>query len=309
MNVKDMRDAFFDGVYDAIEKDKNVVILTADHGAFRLTEIAKEFPQQYLNVGISEQNMISFAGGLAASGKIVYVYSINNFITMRSLEQVNIDLCGMGCHVNLIGVGAGFTYSTDGPTHQGMQDAQAMMTLPGLQVYNVTDDINSKKLATIGYNTPGPKYFRIEKGKYDRLYQEEDIFFDGVKKLKEYNKTVIISTGCMTHTALKVAEKFKDVGVIDIFRIKPINYEKLSLLLQNVQNIITLEESTYSGGLGEKIGFFLAKNNFYKRFLPIAVKDQHCFHYGDRESLHKKYFIDKKSVYNKLKDFLEQEWI
>ena len=73
MNTKDMRDAFFDGIYDVVAKDKNVIVLTADHGAFRLEEIAKDFPKQYLNVGISEQNMISFAGGLATSGKIVYV--------------------------------------------------------------------------------------------------------------------------------------------------------------------------------------------------------------------------------------------
>ncbi len=299
-----MRDAFFDGVYDAVERDKNVVVLTADHGAFRLTEIARDFPDQYLNVGISEQNMVSFAGGLAKSGKIVYVYSINNFITMRSLEQVNLDLCAMNCHVNLIGVGAGFTYATDGPTHQGMQDAQAMMTLPDLQVYNVTDDTNSKKLADMGYSTPGPKYFRIEKGKYERLYENKQDFSSGMEKIKDFDKTVILSTGYMTHTALAVAKKLKNVGVVDIYRIKPINYEKLALLLQNVQNVITLEESTFSGGFGEKIGFFMAKNGLYKRFLPIAVEDQHCYHYGNREMLHKKYFIDEESVYNKINTFL-----
>jgi transketolase len=305
MNIRDMRDAFFDGIYDIIEKDKNVIILTADHGAFRLAEIAKDFPEQYLNVGVSEQNMISFAAGLAVSGKIVYVYSINNFITLRGLEQVNTDLCAMNCHVNLIGVGAGFTYSTDGPTHQGMQDAQAMMTLPNLQVYNVTDDVNSKKLAELSYTVPGPKYFRIEKGKYPRLYNSDDNFLDGLKVLKKVDRSVIIGTGHMIHAALNVADKLKGVGVVDIFRIKPINYKKLSSILQNVQDVITVEECTYSGGLGEKIGFFMAKNGLYKRFLPIAVEDQHCYYYGNRDDLHKKYLIDEENIYNRIKDFLE----
>ena len=120
----DMRDAFFNGVYEVIRDNKDAIILTADHDAFGLSKIEKEFPKQFFNVGISEQNMISVAAGLAKSGKIVYVYSINNFITLRSLEQVNVDLCQMNLNVNLIGVGAGFTYSTDGPTHQGMQDMQ-----------------------------------------------------------------------------------------------------------------------------------------------------------------------------------------
>lgn len=304
MNIKDMRDAFFDGVYDAVAQDKNVIILTADHGAFRLAEIARDFPDQYLNIGISEQNMISFAGGLATSGKIVYVYSINNFIAVRSLEQVSIDLCAMNCHVNLIGVGAGFTYSTDGPTHHGMQDAQAMMTLPRLQVYNVTDDVNSRKLADLGYYESGPKYFRIEKGKYDRLYEEDENLSDGMKKIRDFDETVILSTGYMTHTALKVAKRFKNVGVIDLYRLKPLNYEKLSLLLKNAKNVVSLEEMTCSGGMGEKIGFFMAKKGLYKHFLPIAVDDQYCFHYGSREMLHKKYFIDEESVYNKMRDFL-----
>ena len=306
MNIKDMRDAFFDGIYEAVKNDKNVLVLTADHGAFRLAEIQRDFPEQYLNVGISEQNMVSVAGGLAQAGKVVYVYSINNFITLRSLEQVNIDICGMNCHVNLVGVGAGFTYATDGPTHQGMQDAQAMMTLPNLQVYNVTDDINSAKLAEMGYSLSGPKYFRIEKGKYDRLYKSSDDVRDGVKIIKPYSQTVILSTGYMTHTALKVANKLTDVGVIDVFRIKPLNYEKLSELLHNVENVVSLEEGTYSGGFGEKIGFFMASHGLYKHFLPIAVEDQHCYYYGTREGLHKKYLIDEKSVYKRIKQFLEK---
>ena len=112
----DMRDAFFDKLYEYIAKDKNVLILTADHGAFGLQKIEKDYPSQYYNVGISEQNMISVASGLALTGKKVYVYAINNFVTLRAIEQINIDICSMNLDVNIIGVGAGFTYGTDGPT-------------------------------------------------------------------------------------------------------------------------------------------------------------------------------------------------
>jgi transketolase len=308
METVDMRDAFFNGLYDIISQNKNALVLTADHGAFGLTKIEKDFPDQFLNVGIAEQNMISFAAGLASTGKVVYVYSINNFISMRSLEQVNLDLCAMNSHVNLIGVGAGFTYSTDGPTHQGMQDAQAMMTLPGLQVYNVTDEVNSNALAHLGYNTPGPKYFRIEKGKNNKIYDSSFNILDGVSSIGSVNtSTLILSTGIMTHTALSVAKKLNQlsIGVVDVYRIKPLNEDKILNLIEKVDNVITLEECTYSGGLGEKIGFLLAKNNKYRYFLPIAVDDQHCFHYGDRPRLQKKYSLDENSIIAKIKNFLE----
>ena len=302
----DMRDAFFNVIYNNVKKDKNVFVMTADHGAFGLSIIEKEFPDQFLNVGIAEQNMISTAAGLAKCGKIVYAYSINNFITLRSLEQVNIDLCAMNLHVNLIGVGAGFTYSTDGPTHQGMQDMQAMMTLPNLSVYNVTDEINSEKLATLSYDVVGPKYFRIEKGQKKRLYHPTDQFYNGLCKLVPSETTYILSTGFMTSVAARIADRVKGIGVIDIYRVKPIDEERVISIVENAKNIITLEESTFSGGLGEKIAFILMKRGLKCNFLPIAVKDQHCYSYGTREMLHKQYSIDEETVYNKIINFVKQ---
>jgi len=299
----DMRDAFFQSVYDCVKKDKNVIVITADHGAFGLTKIQNDFPKQYLNVGIAEQNMISLAAGLAACGKIVYVYSINNFISLRSLEHVNLDLCSMELHVNLVGVGAGFTYSTDGPTHQGMQDLQAMSVLPNLQIYNVTDEINSYNLGKMGYIKPGPKYFRIEKGKNPRIYSDDD-FTDGLKKIIHSNETLIISSGFMTHTAIKVSSMLKNVGVVDVYRVKPLNEKMLVNIVNSVKNIVVLEEATYSGGICEKIGFLIAKNNLQCNFLPIAVKDKPCYYYGTRQMLHKKYDIDADSVYEKIINFL-----
>ena len=301
----DMRDAFFDGIYNSVKSDKNVLIIVADHGSFGLSKIKRDFPDQVLNIGIAEQNMISFSAGLAKLGKIVYVYGINNFISMRVLEQVNIDLCAMKSHVNLVGTGAGFTYCADGPTHQGMQDIQAMMVLPGIAVYNVTDAINSKKLAELGYHRKGPKYFRIERGVYEDLYTDENCnFSDGLKLFLNCKKNIIISSGCMVHTALDVARRFDNIGVIDLYRTKPINEELLYSLINDSDSIITLEESTYSGGICEKIAFFMAKNQIKSKFLAIAVKDEHCFYYGDRESLHQKYSIDRESVYKRVRSFL-----
>ena len=302
-----MRDAFFNGIYDCIKKDKNTIIITADHGAFGLSQIEKDFPDQFLNVGIAEQNMISLAGGLAKCGKVVYVYSINNFITLRSLEHVNIDLCAMNLNVNLVGVGAGFTYATDGPTHQGMQDMQAMMVLPGMSVYNVTDHVNSYELAVQAHTTPGPKYFRIEKGTLPQIYSEEDKFVDGLETINEGRGTVIISTGYMSQICNKIIENLDDVCHLDIYRVKPINEKKLVSKLKNVKNVIVVEECTTSGGICEKIAFIMLKNKIFANFLPISVKDQHCHSYGTRDLLHKEYGLDKKTILLKIQNFLENK--
>ena len=109
----DIRDAFFDELYDIAEKDRNVVFLTADMSAFSLERFKKDLSHQYINVGVSEQNMISIAAGLALSGKVVFVYAITPFVTMRCYEQIKVDISGMRLPVTIIGAGLGFTYSSD----------------------------------------------------------------------------------------------------------------------------------------------------------------------------------------------------
>ena len=122
--------------------------------------------------------MISVAAGLALSGKNVFVYSIVDFVTLRCLEQISVDLSGMRLSVNIVGVGTGFTYSTDGPTHHGIQDVAAMASIPNLDIYNSSDPVNTKAFAEMAYREAGPKYIRIEKGNLPQLYSENHLFFE-----------------------------------------------------------------------------------------------------------------------------------
>ena len=107
------------------------------------------------------------------------VYAINNFVSLKTVEQVNIDVCAMNLDVNIIAVGAGFTYSTDGPTHHGIQDVSIMCNLPNLSVYNVSDAISTQKLVDLSYQSSGPKYFRIEKGVLPSIYSDSDSIESG----------------------------------------------------------------------------------------------------------------------------------
>ena len=292
-----MRDAFFQTLYEIISKDKNVIVLTADHGAFWLSKIQKDFPKQYLNVGISEQNMVSVAAGLALNNKIVYIYSIISFVTLRCLEQINIDIASMKLHVNIIGVGAGFTYSTDGPTHHGIQDVAIMSAIPNISIYNCSDPVNTKAFAKIGYNQKGPKYIRIEKGMYDDLYGNKKIPIDnGIGIINQPKDISIITSGLLIHKVLKASEQLrlnnKPIGVIDLLIIKPINEKAILDILKRIKHLIIIEDNISIGGLYDKISGIIIKSDLRIKIYPFNLGDNFSFIYNNQRS----YIEEKKEI-------------
>ena len=281
----DMRDAFFFELYEIMKADKNVYLLTADHGAFGVDRIRADLPSQYLNVGIAEQNLMSIASGLALSGKIVYVYGIVNFVTLRCLDQINIDIASMNLHINIIGVGAGFTYSTDGPTHHGTQDIAVMSAIPNFSIYNCTDVINTKAFARVGYEQTGPKYIRIEKGTVETIYDSVD--FDlpsGVCKIREGKFGTIISSGRMLHRALAISKEFAEdeigISVLDVFRLKPFPSRELAALLKKVRYVVILEDNVLYGGLGGRVCSTLIDYGMCPTVSKLNVGDKFVFNYS-----------------------------
>jgi len=289
--MTDMRDAFFASLYDIIKEDKNVLLLTADHGAFGVRKIQDDFPNQYLNVGIAEQNVMSIASGLTLSGKIIYVYGINNFITLRCLEQIVVDIASMNLHVNIVGVGSGFTYCTDGFTHHGIQDVAVMSTIPNFKIYNCSDAVNTAAFAKLGYYEQGPKYIRIEKGTFPELYDSKrslKSYSGGIEIIRKGEKTVILTSGRMVHRAVaasdELLEEGKYVGVLDIYRLKPFPTTLLIDFIRSSDKLIVLEDNVSAGGLGDKVCSALIDNRVYIPTIKWNAGDQFCFEYStDRE--------------------------
>jgi transketolase len=307
----DMRDAFFDKFNELAKSDPNLILLTADHGAFSLNWLKDNLPHQYYNVGISEQNMISHSAGLALGGKKVFAYSIANFISLRVLEQVSVDLSQMNLPVTLVGVGAGFTYSTDGPTHQGLQDVAAMSSIPNLMILNSSDPVSTRAFAKLGYSEQGPKYIRIEKGVLPALYPELHDFKPGVFSLRSGVDITIIATGIMVHRALEVADLLEQnsvkVGVIDLYRLKPINVSELLKSLEGSKRVVTLEEHTLSGGMGSIVLTALMEHQFWVPVLRLGIKDQHCYYYSNnREYVLENYNLGKKQIVETLMKWKSQ---
>jgi len=296
----DMRDAFFDAVYDLAATDKNLIVLTADHGAFSLERFKKDFPRQYFNVGISEQNMVMLAAGLALSGKSVCIYSIVNFVTLRCFEQISIDLGGMRLPVTIVGVGAGFTYSTDGPTHHGVQDIAAMASVPNLHIYNCSDACNSDAFARMAYADPGPAYVRIEKGRFPTLYGKDTNFSDGLAVLKSGRDITLVASGYLVQGAMEAARQLADVGVdagvIDLYRIKPLNAELLAQSLRETGGILTVEDNVANGGIGSMVATALMEQGISLPLRRISLGEGPCYRYGTREWVYAMSGLDAESI-------------
>ena len=298
--VVDVRDAFFDSVYEIAKSDKDVIFLASDHTAFSLGKFQKDFPSQFINVGISEQNMVSVAAGLSMNNKFVFIYGITPFVTMRCLEQININLCAMKSNVSIISIGAGLIYSSDGPTHHGTQELAVMSALPNLSIYTASDPFSSDKLPKIAYKNKGPSLLRIEKGSLSDLYLNDEDFNEDVNFIVESKEILILSTGITTQKAIDISNELKkqniSVGVVDIIRFKPLNENKLLQSIKDCKKVVTLEENIPSGGIGSAVSEIIVSNNLNCKLTKFSLKNDYLFDSGPREWMHDNHGLNRKDI-------------
>lgn len=303
----DMRDAFFDELYAIACKDKQVMLLTADMSAHSIEKFKTNLPTQFINTGISEQNTISVAAGLALNGKKVFVYSIIPFITMRCYEQIKIDLCCMNLPVTIVGVGSGFSYAGDGPTHYAVQDIALMRTLPKMKILNPSDAYLSKKCAEIAYESDTPVYVRLDKERLDVIHADGIDYLKGYCSFGDVKDLTIISTGIMIQKVLTVVEELKKYNisaiVIELYQIKPITKEFVDIVL-SADRIVTIEENNFTGGLGSLISEIICDSNIYIPLKRLAIEDIECFEVGDRNKLHQYFGLDVNTLVKKIINFV-----
>jgi transketolase C-terminal domain/subunit len=303
----DMRDVFFDALYDIAKNDSNVMCLVADMGAFSLNRFKRDLSRQYINVSVAEQNLVSVAAGLALGGKKVFLYAIAPFITQRCYEQIKIDLSCMCLPVTLVGVGAGIAYGSDGPTHHATGDIAALRVLPAMMILNPSDSTTAATAARMAYESSGPVYVRLDKGQFPSVYDEQEDFSDGLFLLRDGADTLIISTGTMVHRAREVADELQKhsihAGILDIYVLKPMNEKKLLGIVEQYDRVVTLEEHSIIGGLGSAVSETLIDGQKAVPVKRIALADAHCTGYGDRQWMHEYYGLDGESITRTILDF------
>jgi transketolase len=307
-----MRDAFINEIYEQACKDPKIYFLSADLGAQALDTFRQDLSKQFIHCGISEQNMIDVAAGLALAGETVFVYAMAPFVTFRCFEQIKVALATMKAPVCIIGVGVGFSYDDAGPTHYATEDISCMRSLAGIEILSPTDTQSTVMAAREACINPKLRYIRLDRKHLPDIYPLNDNTFynRGFAEIKKGKDLCIVSLGLMTHRALEVANELKskdlDVGVVDIFRVKPFNSSELFALLKQYSAVVTLEEHFLSGGLGSIIAEEACDLRFQKPILRLGVKDHYYFENGGRERVLTLAGLDNASITERIKNFAKE---
>lgn len=303
-----MRDAFFDELYEIARKDRDVVLLSADMGAPSLDKFRADLALQYFNVGIAEQNMVNLATGLALEGKKVFIYAIMPFATLRCYELIKVNLSLMNIPVTIVGVGAGFGYDDSGPTHHATEDIAAMRALPNMNIICPSDTTMTASAARMSCDMKTPNYVRLDREVLPVIYKADTNFSEGLSVLHAGTNVNIIATGNMVHIALEIADKLEeqsvDAGVIDLYRIKPINRELLVENLKRSQRVVTLEEHLLDGGLGSAVLEVLVDSGMAIPVRRFGIPDQYFYAYGGRRNIQKICGIDPDYVSKSIMEWM-----
>ena len=315
MSVKPlaMRDAFLERIWRAMPNDKKIFFTSADFGSPVLDKIRADFPDRFVNVGIAEQNLINVSAGLALEGYKVFAYAIAPFITMRCYEQIRVNLALLSevrpMNVNLIGVGAGYSYVVSGPTHQCYEDITLMRALPNFQVLSAADHVTASEFFETCSHTSGPKYIRFDAQVLPVIYESELPNTSlGFHVHTHGDLICLVATGYMLHTALKVARELASegikVGVIDLFDLARFSVSEFQDTLKPYSGIVSLEEGFRGrGGLDSMLFEFIARRGLKAKMLNIGVEGAYNFELGTRTELHEKVGIGPKVVINNVREF------
>lgn len=278
-----MRNAFIKTVNQIAKHKKDLLILSGDLGYTVFEQFTTDYPQQFLNLGVSEANMIGVASGLAREGKSVLVYSIIPFITLRCFEQIRNDICAHDLNVKIIGVGSGLGYAHLGVSHHAAEDIAIMRTLPNMTVLVPADAYEVEATVSWALKNKGPVYIRL--GKIgEPLVHTQKISFksnSGGYVIKEGKKILIFSSGTIVANVLKAVTLLERQGifpcVVCIPVIKPLNKKWIQEYSKNFSYIITVEEHSVIGGLGSAIAETLMECNVrLNGFKRLGFNDEFC---------------------------------
>ncbi|MBT7589583.1 MAG: transketolase [Candidatus Scalindua sp.] len=286
-----MRNAYLSTLHQLAKSNKDILALVADNGTIVYDKYREEFPDRFINFGISEANMISVAAGLASCGKIPFAYTIANFLTFRAYEQIRNDVCLQKMNVKIVGIGAGFVYSNLGPTHHSTEDIAVMRVLPEMTIFSPSDPLEATKATNAAAHIVGPVYLRLATGGTPRIYENDYVFEVGKGvTLREGNDMAIITTGSIVHEvmlAVNELEKLRvSVRLINIHTIKPIDREIIIKAAMETQAILTVEEHSITGGLGSCVAEVLAEANcVYHSFKRLGLNDVFPQGYGNYQEM------------------------
>ena len=273
------RDGFGDEIVELGRENKDILVVDADIGkSCKTGAFRKALPEQYLNVGIAEQNCAGVAAGLATCGKIPFVVTYAAFGSMRMLEMIRQEICYPHLNVKIACSHGGVTPANDGASHQAIEDMGILRTVPNMTVVMPADYWSARKLVRAAAEFDGPVYLRFTRDAVPVIYNENDTFELGrAKQLRNGGDVAIIANGDTVRLAIEAAEQLSAEGiqarVLDMHTIKPLDNEAVMDCVSNIGRIITVEDHNILNGLGSAVCELAAESGkgIVKR---IGIQDQ-----------------------------------
>lgn len=311
MNTVTNRQAICDVLLKAAATDPDIVVLCSDsRGSASLGAFAKQYPKQFVEVGIAEQNLVSVAAGLAACGKKAFAASPASFLSTRSYEQAKIDVAYSNTNVTLIGISGGISYGALGMSHHSCQDIAAFAALPDMRVYLPSDRFQTAKLIEALLQDTKPAYVRVSRSATEDVYNEDMEFtFNRANEIKEGADVTLIACGEMVPYAVKAAQILEqagiDAGVLDMYCLKPLDAEAVVRCAKKSRLLGTLEEHSIYGGLGSLVAQTVAERHPC-RVKQIALPDGHLIP-GTNKEVFAYYHMDAEGIAETVKAALTEE--
>jgi transketolase len=309
-----MRQTCLNWVHKLAKEDPRVVFIGSDLSPGLLKEMRAEMPERWYMEGITEQNVVGMAAGMAMEGFIPYANTIATFFTRRSFEQVAIDLCLHNVPVRLISNGGGLVYAPLGPTHLAIEDIAIMRALPNMTVVAVCDAEEMKRLMDASLAWPGPIYIRLAKGGDPIVSKPENGFTIGraitMRRSAERHPVVLMATGVMTTNALGAADILRqaghDVSVVHFHTVKPLDVDAVIDHAAGARLVVTIEEGIAIGGFGSAVTDAMVEHlaPAMPRVKRIALPDAFPKNYGGQADLFEIYGLLPEQIAGTVADAL-----
>ncbi len=274
-------DVFAETLLDLAQRSRDVVVLTSDsRGSGKLVPFGKALPDQIVEIGIAEQNLVGVAAGLTMAGKKVFAVSPACFLTARSLEQIKNDVAYSDHPVKLIGISAGVSYGALGTTHHSLHDFAALRAIHNIEIVAPADNFETREAIKAALDHPRPLYIRFGKRPMFDLHTSETPFSIGTAiTLRDGHDVTFIATGETVYPALQAADQLETEGigccVISMHTIKPLDTACILAAAQRTRALITVEEHSVNGGLGEACASLLMQHRVYPPFRIVAIPDEY----------------------------------
>ena len=295
-------DIFSSTLQDLAEHDRDIIVVTSDsRGSGKLGPFGQKYPEQIIEVGIAEQNLVGVAAGLASCGKKVFAVSPACFLTARALEQIKNDVAYSDNQVKVIGISAGVSYGALGSTHHSLHDYAVLRAINNIIVVAPADNFETEQAIKLASKVNQPIYLRFGKKPMPLLKGENDDVFEFGKGriIAEGNDVAIIAAGETVYPALQAAKKLKEqdiaATVVSMHTIKPLDTSLLVNLANKCKAIVTVEEHSVYGGLGEACASYLMQHGVVKPFRIIGIPDEYTVT-GSQQDIFNHYGINEKGI-------------